>query len=252
MAQAPDFSPLAAEYARSRPRYPEALFDWLAEQVPRRELAWDAATGNGQAAASLATRFARVVATDVSSEQLRHAFPAPNVEYRQGRAEEVDLPPGSVDLTTVAAAIHWFDLARFGTTVLRVGRPRGVVAVWSYHVGRCADPTGPAGGVLHRLYHGVLRDDFAPGARLVDEGYASIELPGAPIAPPAFSAEAAWNLDQLEGFVRSWSGYATYRARTGTDPLALVADELAAAWGERARVHALRFPLHLKAWRLPA
>ena len=249
MSGAPDFSPLAAEYARSRPRYPDALFDWLAGEAPRRELAWDAATGNGQAAAGLASRFARVVATDVSTEQLRHAFPAPNVDYRLGRAEEIDLAPASVDLTTVAAAIHWFDVETFGATVLRVGRPRGVAAVWSYHVGRCTEPVG---GVLHRLYHRVLRDYFAPGARLVDEGYASIELPGEPLAPPAFAAEAAWNLEQLKGFVRSWSGYEAYRRRHGRDPLELVAVELAAAWGEAERVHTLRFPLDLKAWRLPS
>jgi hypothetical protein len=249
MSEAPDFSPLAAEYARSRPRYPEALFDWLASLVERRELAWDAATGNGQAAASLASHFARVVATDVSAEQLRHAFPAPNVEYRPGRAEEVDLAPASVDLTTVAAAIHWFDLARFGATVLRVGRPRGVVAAWSYHVGRCTEPVG---GVLHRLYHAVLRDYFAPGARLVDEGYASIVLPGDAIAPPSFAAEAEWSLEQLKGLVRSWSGYAEYTRRHGRDPLEPMARELAAAWGDPARVRTLRFPLHVKAWRLPS
>ena len=140
------------------------------------------------------------------------------------------------------------DLARFGETVLRVARPRGVVAVWSYHVGRCTEPVG---GVLHRIYHEVLRDYFAPGARLVDEGYASIELPGDPIAPPPFAAEAKWNLEQLEGFVRSWSGYAEYTRRHGRDPLELVAIELASAWGDTARIRTLRFPLHVKAWRLP-
>jgi SAM-dependent methyltransferase len=248
MSGAPDFSPLAAEYARSRPRYPAALFDWLAGQVDRHELAWDAATGNGQAAASLALRFTRVVATDVSAEQLRHAFPAPNVEYRLGRAEEVDLPDSVVDLVTVAAAIHWFDLARFAATVRRVARPRGVVAAWSYHVGRCTEPVG---AVLHRLYHGVLHDYFAPGARLVDAGYNSVELPGEPVAAPPFFAEAEWDLEQLRGFVRSWSGYEEYRRRHGRDPLDLVADELEAAWGGPERVHPLRFPLHLKVARLP-
>lgn len=248
MTGAPDFSPLAAEYARSRPRYPDDLFDFLAGLVHRHELAWDAATGNGQAAVSLARRFARVVATDVSAEQLRHAFPAPNVDYLPGRAEEVDLEPASVDLTTVAAAIHWFDLTRFATTVRRVARPAGVVAAWSYHLGRCS---GPVGGVLHRLYHGPLRGYFAPGARLVDEGYETIELPGEPVPAPPFAAVAEWDLEQLRGFVRSWSGYEEYRRRHGRDPLELVADELEAAWGGPERVHTLRFPLHLKVSRLP-
>ena len=57
---APDFSPLAATYARSRPTYPAALYEWLAGLVERRELAWDCATGSGQAALGLAAHFARV------------------------------------------------------------------------------------------------------------------------------------------------------------------------------------------------
>jgi SAM-dependent methyltransferase len=248
MRDTPDFSPLAAEYARSRPRYPEALFDFLAALVDRHELAWDVATGNGQAATSLARRFRRVVATDRSAEQLRHAIALPGVEYRQGRAEEIALEPGSVDLVTVAAAIHWFDLDRFSAAVRRVARPRGVVAAWSYHVGRCLQPVGAA---LSRLYFDLLRDYFAPGARMVDDGYAAIVLPGEPVEAPAFTAEAEWNLEQLRGFVRSWSGYEAYRRAHGRDPLELVAGELERAWGDPGRVHTLHFPLHLKVARLP-
>lgn len=247
MPETPDFSPLAAVYARSRPLYPRELFDWLAGLVERHELAWDAATGNGQAALGLAERFARVVATDVSAEQLRHAFRHPKIEYRVGRSEEIELDPGSVDLVTVAAAIHWFDLARFAKVLRRVLRPGGVVAAWSYHVGRCNEPAGP---ILGRLYDDVLAPWFAPGARAVDAGYADLELPGEPIAPPPLAATAEWNLEQLRGFVRSWSGARAWQERHGRDPLDLIAAELDAAWGDPARVRTLRFPLYLKVWRL--
>jgi hypothetical protein len=55
------FSARAAGYARFRPTYPDALFDWLAGLAPSRALAWDAGTGNGQAARALASRFERVL-----------------------------------------------------------------------------------------------------------------------------------------------------------------------------------------------
>jgi SAM-dependent methyltransferase len=243
----PDFSPLAEEYARSRPRYPDELFDWLASLVVRHELAWDVATGSGQAAASLATRFTRVVATDASAEQLRHAVRHPRIEYRQGRAERVDLDDRSVDLVTVAAAVHWFDLERFAAELRRVVLPGGVVAVWTYHVGRCSEPAGP---LLGRLYDELLAPYFGPGARRVDAGYAGIELPGEPVPAPAFTAVARWDLEQVRGFVRSWSGSHAYRERHGRDPLEHVDGELRAAWGDPARVREMRFPLYLKAWRL--
>ncbi|HEY2140100.1 MAG TPA: hypothetical protein VGH00_08465, partial [Chthoniobacterales bacterium] len=58
------FSKQAEGYAKFRPRYPQELFRYLATIAPRRELAWDCATGNGQAAVELAEVFDRVIATD--------------------------------------------------------------------------------------------------------------------------------------------------------------------------------------------
>lgn len=60
------FSTTAAAYSVFRPRYPAALFGWLASVAPNREMAWDCATGSGQAAIELTERFAQVVATDPS------------------------------------------------------------------------------------------------------------------------------------------------------------------------------------------
>ena len=41
---------------------------------------------------------------------------------------------GSVDLVTVAQALHWFDLPRFYDEVQRVARPGGLIAVWCYQL----------------------------------------------------------------------------------------------------------------------
>src|SRR5574341_2011719 len=108
----PDYSPFARQYAESRPKYPAELFSYLAALVDRHHLAWDCATGNGQAALDLVKHFERVIATDVSAEQIRHAVPHPQIEYRVARAEQSGLEDQSVDLVTVASALHWFDLDR--------------------------------------------------------------------------------------------------------------------------------------------
>jgi hypothetical protein len=78
------FSRVARECSASRPGYPGKRYDWLASVVRRPDVAWDAATGDGQAAADLAARFDRVIATDRSEAQIRHAKPHPRVEYRGG------------------------------------------------------------------------------------------------------------------------------------------------------------------------
>lgn len=243
----PDFSPIARQYAESRPGYPPELFDYLASLVDCRELAWDAATGNGQAALQLARHFRRVVATDVSGEQIRHATPHPRIEYRVVASERSGLEGGSVDLLTVASAIHWFDLDGFFAEARRVVRPGGVLAAWSYHAGRMEPPFGE---ILDRFYRDVVQPYFAPGSKLVDEGYRSLELPGEPLDPPPFWIRADWNLDQMLAFVGTWSGTQEYIRRRGVSPIPRVAEPLERVWGERDRVLTLRWPLSIRVSRL--
>ncbi len=63
------FSDDAASYAAHRPTYPRELYAWLAGIVPEGIVAWDCATGNGQAAIALADHFEKVIATDASEAQ---------------------------------------------------------------------------------------------------------------------------------------------------------------------------------------
>jgi ubiquinone/menaquinone biosynthesis C-methylase UbiE len=243
---APDFSPLAADYARGRPAYPVALFDWIASESPGRRLAWDCATGNGQAAVGLAERFDRVIATDVSEAQLAHGLSHPRVDYRLATAEDSGLDAGSADVVTVAAAVHWFDLDQFQAEVSRVLRPGGLLVVWSYHVGRLEPPFD---AIFHWLYFDLLAPYFADGARLVDRRYEDLSFDGEPVPSPAFTAEAGWSPEDAERFVASWSGTRAYRERHGEDPFERVRERLEALWDDPRRPLPVRFPLHLRAWR---
>ena len=81
-----------------------------------------------------------MIATDVSKEQLEMAQKHPKVTYAFTPPVMTDEElysivgkEGSVDLVTVATAVHWFDLETFYSQVKRVLRkPGGVIAVWSY------------------------------------------------------------------------------------------------------------------------
>ncbi len=127
------FSAIAARYSRSRIGYPPELFQFLADQCPAHDLAWDCATGSGQAAVDLARHFSAVVATDISSELLALAPVHPAIAWRVAPAEAPEIGTGQVDLITIAQAIHWFDLERFREVVLRVLKPGGVMAFWGYN-----------------------------------------------------------------------------------------------------------------------
>lgn len=244
---APDFSPLAAVYASTRPRYPDDLYAWLASAVDSHDVAWDSATGNGQAAVGMAGSFRRVLASDVSTAQLRHAVQHPRITYWAGHAEQSPLASGSVDLAVAAAAVHWFDLDAFSAEVRRVTRAGGVLAVWTYHV---AHVEGEQSDLITSFYEDTVKQYFGPGARLVDARYEGLVLPGDPLDAPAFHVAADWTLDQLLGFVRSWSGVQKCTEETGRDPVVDLAQELAAGWRRPGEAVCFRWPLYLRATRL--
>ena len=55
-----NFSTQSSQYAKFRPTYPQALYDFLMSHVADTKLAWDCATGNGQVATALAKQFIHV------------------------------------------------------------------------------------------------------------------------------------------------------------------------------------------------
>src|SRR2546430_15768405 len=106
------FSGHAAEYAKFRPHYPDELFEHLASISPRHELAWDCATGNGQAAGGLARHFEKLIATDASAQQIESAEPDKRISYRGAPAEARGRESAARDLVLVAQALHCVDLDR--------------------------------------------------------------------------------------------------------------------------------------------
>lgn len=242
------FSSAASSYATYRPRYPAALFEWLASVSPDRGRVWDCGTGNGQAAVALAAHFARVVATDPSVAQLEHAARHAVIDYAAMAAERSAIREGSVDLVTVAQALHWFDQPAFYAEARRVLVERGVVAVWSYGVLTLRDQALDA--VLHRFHRETMGPYWPPERRLVDEGYVGIRLPFEQVDAPDFAMEVEWTLQQLAGYVSTWSAVQRARAATGSDPLPALIDEVRPLWGAEGSVRAVAWPLTLRVGRV--
>ena len=241
------FSGHAAGYAQARPTYPDALFDWLATQCANRTLAWDAGCGNGQAAIALARHFARVVATDPSAQQIAQAPVNARIEYRVEPAESPTLDALSVDLVTVAQAMHWFDLDRFHASVARVLRPDGIIAVWTYGL---SNVDAAVDRVFRRLYDDILGPYWPSERRHVENGYAELAFPYAMIEAPAFAMQCRWNLAQYLAYLRTWSASQRYLRATGEDAVARLAADFAAAWGDDPeRVREVSWPLGLRVGR---
>ena len=241
------FSRQAATYATARPRYPDALYQAIVAVTPGRSVAWDCATGNGQAAVDLARYFDRVIATDASAEQIAHASPMPNVEYRVASAEESGLPRAHTDLITVAQALHWFDHERFYEEVRRVSVPGGVFAAWTYGACHAGDDVE---ALIRDFEDGLLGPYWDPRRRWVDEGYRTIPFPFAEVPMPAFELRAQWSLSQLGGYLSSWSAVAKYRQAHGKDPVVPLLDRIVKHWGAPGATRDIVWPLSVRVGRV--
>lgn len=239
------FSAQAADYARFRPRYPDVLFQYLASIAPERELAWDCATGNGQAAVALAGVFEHVIATDASGEQIANARPHLRVEYRIAPAENSGLDANKADLVTVAQALHWFDLTRFYSEANRVLKTGGVIAAWTYNLLHIAPPID---AVINHYYDTVVGAFWPPERRLV-ERFSELPFPFIEIAAPPFEMALEWTLEHLLGYLRTWSATQRFIEANGNDPLEGVGADLRSAWGDSGQLRRVVWPLTLRTGR---
>lgn len=241
------FSSVAGRYADFRPHYPDALFDSLATLVPPDRCVWDCAAGNGQATRGLARRFARVIATDASAEQIAAAPVLAKAEFRVALAEESGLPDASVDLVTVAQALHWFDLPRFYAEVNRVLRPGGVIAAWAYGVNHVEGDA--VNTIVQDFYGNLLGPYWPPSRQLVESGYRTLPFPFGEISAPPLRMEVRWPLERLLGYFSTWSATNRYLKATGENPLPALAEKLAPAWGDVDHPRLVTWPLALRVGR---
>jgi ubiquinone/menaquinone biosynthesis C-methylase UbiE len=225
------FSKQAADYAKFRPRYPEELFRWLGSVAPARESAWDCATGNGQAAVELAEVFERVIATDASEQQVARAEANARVEYRVASAEQSGLDAQSVDLITVAQALHWFDLNRFYAEVRRVLKPGGIIAAWAYKLATVE----PAIDVVVNRYYSDVVGKYWPAERVLVEKFEELPFAFEEMGVPQFEMVAEWTVERMLGYLRTWSATQRFRAAEKRDPLEEIEGELRTAWGNEGR-----------------
>lgn len=189
-------------YAQARPRYPQALYKWLAEQCPSHSAVWDVGCGSGQAALDLRGYFETVQATDVSPSQIENAPATAGVTFSVQPAESTNFADQTFDAVFVAQALHWFDHSKFWPEVMRVLKPNGVFAAWGYswpHI----DPETDQ--LLDESLLSVIRSHWAVQNQLLWDRYEGVASPFKPLPVPEFELIVSWSLKQFFAYLHSWS-----------------------------------------------
>ena len=247
------FSSQAALYQQFRPHYPDTLFAFLTAGLKPGALVWDCATGNGQAALGLARceTIEALIASDQSDAQLAQAQDHPRVHYVQAMAEQVPLADHSVDLVTVAQALHWFEFDAFYREVKRVLKADGLFAAWTYSFLSVTPQLGTdLDAAIRQFYRDVIGAYWPPERRWVDQHYRAIPFPFVDVAVPEITIDVAWNLPMVLGYMSSWSAVQLYKDDRQHDPMPEFAARLTPLWGEPERIRKLRWPLGVRVGRL--
>lgn len=164
------FTSKVADYVASRPDYPAALFDLLAEHAGLRPgaVVADIGAGTGLFSEGLLERGAHVMAVEpnpaMRSAAERILGHTEGFQVVEGAAEATSLPAHSVDLVTAAQAFHWFDVEPARHEVLRILRPEGQVAlVWNDRVS--TEPLQVALDEVFARHGGARREAMAASDR---------------------------------------------------------------------------------------
>ncbi len=147
------FADRATDYAAARPSYPDAALDVLFDGLgdPHDVLVADLGAGTGISSRLLAQRGAQVIAIEPNEPMRAAAEPDPNVEWRDGTAENTGLKEADIDLVTAFQAFHWFDHVKALDEIVRILRPGGRAAV-VYNERDESDPFTAAYGALVRTF----------------------------------------------------------------------------------------------------
>jgi SAM-dependent methyltransferase len=238
------FSGHASDYAKYRPTYPDELFGFLASVAPDTNLAWDCATGNGQAALALTKYFDHIIATDASARQLENALQHEKIEYQVAPAEKTDIESQSCDLVMVAQSLHWFDFDRFFSEGKRVLKSGGVLAIWGYNLLK----TDPAiDQLLDQFYFKTVGAYWPPERKWLETEYKDIPFPCRELSCPPFAMALEWTLYDLCGYLNTWSAVKEFIKKNQTNPVVVLGEQLQPFWGDPDRPRLIKWPLFLKA-----
>jgi SAM-dependent methyltransferase len=136
-----NFTGKAEAYAKGRPGYPKTAIETIVGLALSDAVIADIGAGTGKFTVKLAERgysmFAVEPNADMRGQLAITLEPFTNVKILDSTAEATTLLNHSVDILTVAHALHWFDLDAFRAECRRVVKPGGfVIAIYNHEPGR--------------------------------------------------------------------------------------------------------------------
>lgn len=229
----------AEMYKVYRPVYTQDIVDYVLSKVPenQRGLYVDVACGSGQLTRLISPFFSKSVGIDRSLEQLSQASDS-KTEYMTGSAFKLPFADKSVDLLTVAQALHWLlPYETFFEEVQRVLKKGGVFVTIAYSFPQLVDQS--ANAITTRFYVDLLGARKSPGEPgcwwetnrpTIDGHYMDIDYPCS-VDRAELPSIVCMSISHFVNYMRTFSAYRTYMESHTDDPLVAVENELKEVFG---------------------
>lgn len=201
----------------------------------------DAGTGSGIVALELSRHFKTVLGSDVvenSITVLRENISSRQTEghannemlFEVRKAEEMDqwIEAESLDMVTMAEAIHWTTPSLVLSAAAKVLKPGGTLAIWNYGTRAIFEDNPVAEGIVERLLDAELRHVRYPNQQKADEvmNIMSTGLDTVEVDSKLFEEEMRWK----------WGGESKF------SPPVRQAVSWDSAIGRNAKVHSIDSP----------
>ncbi len=237
-----NFSSQSDKYAKFRPKYPSAFFDYLNSLVSSKLYAWDCGTGNGQIAKELSKTFTHIFATDISRSQIENAERSNNITYSVQPAEKTNFQNQQFDLIIVAQAIHWFNFNEFYKETSRTAKVDSIICIVGYSLIKISQQIDK---IISSFYTDTIGEYWDKERKYIDEEYKTIPFPFDEIKAPKFENTHQWNLDHLIGYLNTWSAVKHYVKKNKNNPTQQLKMELQKHW-DNNELKEVKFPILLR------
>ncbi|XP_067136591.1 putative methyltransferase DDB_G0268948 [Centruroides vittatus] len=216
----------AAAYAKFRPSPPQFITDkilkYLEEKInPPYERVLDVGCGTGQSSVIWRPYFRNITGCDISFAQIEEARKKSsfeNANFVICPSEKIPLPDNSVQMISVVAALHWFDIEEFFKEAKRLLIKNGVLAVQGYHRVRVKfdtdEKTSLGNAVLKELVYDNLLGHWSKNVVNSNNEFSSINFPFCDIVRhTGIKDSVEVTVDYVVGFFFSLSPYQTFKER---------------------------------------
>lgn len=102
---------------------------------------------------------------------------------------------------------------------------------------------------INVFYKEIVGPYWSPLRRIIEDHYDTLELPFPEIATEQFSFGLCWSLNDVLGYLRTWSASRNYMEIKGSDPVTLFTPELERVWGDPNSRRLTSWPVYLRAAR---